>query len=109
MMAKSRRKWQAKKPASVNVAGTTSTKKHRSPTSNYEDVVFSVGTTKYAAIFQDVVSNLSLCVGTQNWKISTVLSKAMEDLENPVSVEPVRLVRQYMTGAGGAQVQKWRG
>ena len=29
----------------------------------------------------------------------------MEDLENPVFVEPVRPVRQYMTGEGGARVQ----
>ena len=29
----------------------------------------------------------------------------MEDLKNPVFVEPVRTVRQYMTGAGAAPVQ----
>ena len=45
-MAKARRKWQAKKPASGNAAGTTAMKKYRAPTSNYEDVVFSAGTTK---------------------------------------------------------------
>ena len=29
----------------------------------------------------------------------------MEDLENPVFMDPVQPVRQYMTGAGGARVQ----
>ena len=29
----------------------------------------------------------------------------MEELENPVLVKPVRPVRQYITGAGGARVQ----
>ena len=29
----------------------------------------------------------------------------MEYLENPVFLEPVRPVRQYMTGVGGARVQ----
>ena len=71
----------------------TYTKKFRAPASNYEDVVSSVGTTKDEALFQDLVTKRSLCVGTQNWKIFTVLSKAMEDLENPVFVEPVRTVR----------------
>ena len=80
-MAKARRKWQAKKPAPGNGARTTATKKYWAPTSNYEDVVFSASTTKYAALFQDVLTKLSLYVGTQNWKRSMVLSKAMEDQE----------------------------
>ena len=104
-MAKARRKWQAKKPVLGNSSGTTATKKYQAPTLNYEDVVLSADNTKDAALFQDVVSKLSLYVGTKNWKISTVLSKAMEDLENSVFVDTVRLVRQYMTGAGGARVQ----
>ena len=29
----------------------------------------------------------------------------MEDLENPVFMDPVQPVRQYMTGAGGARVK----
>ena len=92
-MVKARRKWQAKKPELGNGAGATTAKKYRAPIFKYEDVVLSLCTTKDAALFQDVVSKLSLCVGTQTWKRSTVLLKAMEDLENPVFVEPVRPVR----------------
>ena len=104
-MAKARRKWQAKKPASRNGARKTATKKYQAPMLNYKDFVFSVGTEKYVTLFQDVVIKISLCVRTQNWKRSTVLLKAMEDLENPVFVEPVRPVRQYMTVSGGERVQ----
>ena len=100
-MAKVIRKWQAKKPVLVNGAGTTATKTYWAPTLNDEDVVLSAGNTKDSAFFQDIITKLSLCVGTHNWEISTVRSKAMEDLEIPVFVEPLRPVRQYMTGAGG--------
>ena len=63
-MAKARRKWQAKKTALGNGDRTTAAKKYWDPMLNYEDVVFSAGTTKDAAIFEDVVSKLSLCIGT---------------------------------------------
>ena len=59
-MANARRKWQAKNPASVNGVGMTATKKYQAPTSKYEDVAFYAVTRKYAALFQDVVSKLSL-------------------------------------------------
>ena len=35
-----------------------------------------------------------------------VLLKAMEDLDNPVFVDPAWPVSQYMKGVGGARVQR---
>ena len=64
--------------------GTTSKKGFRSPTPGYEDDVFTAGSTKDAATFQDTMAKLSRCAGTQSWKRSDVLSKAIAMMKQPV-------------------------
>ena len=84
---------------------TQAKKKFTAPTPGYEDVYFTLGSTKDAAQFQETVNKLSRCVGTQSWKKASVLSKAMCNLVAPIYTAPTRPVRQYMTGAAGTRVQ----
>ena len=75
-----------------------STKKFTAPTPGLEDMFFSWGTPKDAAKFKETVSALARHVGTQPWKYSSLASKAMSSLLEPMIVEPDRLVREYWTG-----------
>ena len=76
---------------------TTSKTKYKAPTSGLEEVVFTWGTARDAAKYEEVKSKLSHHVGVQNWKFATETSKAMAGLEEPVFTKPVRPVREYWT------------
>ena len=76
---------------------TTSKTKYKAPTSGLEEVVFTWGTARDAAKYEEVKSELSHHVGVQNWKFATETSKAMAGLEEPVFTKPVRPVREYWT------------
>jgi hypothetical protein len=76
-------------------ATTTSKTKYKAPTSGLEEVVFTWGTARDAAKFEEVKSELSHHVGVQSWKYATEISKAMAELEEPAFIRPTRPVREY--------------
>ena len=71
------------------------TVKFTAPTSGLEDVVFTWGTAKDAAKFEDTVSELARHVGTSLWPQSSVASKAMSTLKSPEFQEPTIPAREY--------------
>ena len=90
-----RRRNTQKSDSRPDAQGGTSKKGFRAPTPGYEDDIFTAGSTKDAANFQDTLAKLSRCAGTQPWKRSDVLSKAIAMMERPVFVEPEKPVRKY--------------
>ena len=76
-------------------ATTTSKTKYKAPTSGLEEVVFTWGTARDAAKYEEVKSELSHHVGVQSWKHATETSKAMAGLEKPGFTKPIRPVREY--------------
>ena len=61
-------------------SGAASPRKFTAPTPGLEDVIFTWGTAKDAARFEETVNSLARHVGTQGWKYSSVASKAMSQL-----------------------------
>ena len=85
-------------------SGATTAKRFAVPTLGLKDVFFAWGTAKAAAKFEETVSALARHVGTQPWKHSSLASKAMSSLSEPVIAEPDRPVREYWTD--GTQTAK---
>ena len=79
-----------------SATGATTTKtKYKAPTSGLEEVVFTWGTARDAAKYEEVKSELSHHVGVQNWKFVTKTTKAMAGLAEPGFTKPDRPVREY--------------
>ena len=81
-------------------SGAASPRKFTAPTPGLEDVIFTWGTAKDAPRFEETVSSLVRHIGTQGWKHSSVVSKAMSRLALPVIVAPDRPVREYWANPG---------
>ena len=78
--------------------GTTATAGNfRGTTAGLEDVVFTHGTPKDAAVFEEVVKKLARHLGQQPWKEVSVLVTALQTLEEPVFVRPEEPKREYWT------------
>ena len=60
-----RRRNDRKSDSRGDTQGTANKKGFRAPTPGYEDDVFTAGSTKDAATFQDTLAKLSRCAGTQ--------------------------------------------
>ena len=69
--------------------------KHTAPTPGLEKVVFTHGTPQDAAVFEDVVKQVTNYLASQGWKGVSKLRKALESLKDPVLVEPTRPKREY--------------
>ena len=69
----------------------------RAPTSGYEDVIFSFGSAKDAATFEEVRVKLSRYVTVQSWRGATVAGTAMEDMMEPDLPAPVRPSKKMIT------------
>ena len=96
-MGKNKNKKGKRRTSGVGRAAAATTKKFTAPTQGLEDVYFSWGTAKDAAKFEETVSALARHVGTQPRKHSSLASKAMSSLSEPVIAEPNRPVREYWT------------
>ena len=81
--------------------GSAPTGGHTAPTPGLEKVVFTHGTPQDAANYEDVVKQVTKYLGSQNYKGVAKLRKALESLEKPVLVAPVRPVRKYWATADG--------
>ena len=69
--------------------GTTATAGNfKGTTPGHEDVVFTYGTPKDAAVFKEVVKKLARHLGQQPWKDVSVLVTALQMLEEPVFTRP---------------------
>ena len=75
--------------------GSESQGKHTAPTPGLEKVVFTHGTPRDAAVFEDVVKQVTNYLASQGWKGVSKLRKALESLEDPALVEPTRPEREY--------------
>ena len=75
--------------------GSGSQGKHTAPTPGLEKVVFTHGTPQDAAVFEDVVKQVTSYLASQGWKGVSKLRKALESLEDPTLVEPTRPEREY--------------
>ena len=75
--------------------GSESQGKHTAPTPGLEKVVFTHGTPRDAAVFEDVVKQVTSYLASQGWKGVSKLRKALESLEDPSLEEPVRPKRWY--------------
>ena len=78
-------------------SGAVAMKRFTAPTPGLKDVIFTWGTVKDAARFEDTVSSLARFVGTQYWKFSSMASKAMSTLSAPDIKTPICPVREYWT------------
>ena len=58
-------------------------------------MLFTRGTTRDAARFNDTLNTLARHVGVQAWSQSTVTAKAMIELVAPSWTEPVKPIRMY--------------
>ena len=94
-MGKNKNKKGKRRTSGVGRTADATTKKFTAPTQGLEDVYFSWGTAKDAVKFEETVSALARHVGTQPWKHSSLASKAMSSLSEPVIAEPDRPVRKY--------------
>ena len=92
--------YHAKRSAVAVPASTTSTNDYRAPTVGLEDMVFTIGKTKYAAIFKVVKKELGKHFATQSWSDATDAARAFKILEEPIyndpteSELPLRLLKQ---------------
>ena len=78
--------------------GTTATAGgFKGTTPGNEDVVFTHGTPKDAAVFEEVVKKLARWLGQQPWKEVSVLVTALHTLEAPVFTRPEEPKRKYWT------------
>ena len=64
---------------------------YQARTIGYEDVLYSHGTTKAAALFEKVNTKLARYVSMQSWTGATVAGRAMERMAEPEIVKPVPL------------------
>ena len=96
-MGKGKNKKGKRRTSGLGRTAAANTKKFTAPTPGLENACFSWGTAKDAAKFKETVSALARHVGTQPWKHSSLASKAMSSLSEPVIAEPVRPVREYWT------------
>ena len=76
-------------------SGAASPRKFTAPTPGLEDVIFTWGTAKDGARFEETVNSLARHVGTQGWKYSSVALKAMSQLAPHIITAPNRPVREY--------------
>ena len=83
-MGKKARRTRQRNTAGSGGSSAATPKKFTAPTPGFEDVIFTWGTVKDAARFEETVSHLARFVGTQSWKLSSVASKAMSALTAPV-------------------------
>ena len=77
--------------------GSESQGKHTAPTPGLEKVVFTHGTPRDAAVFEDVVKQVTSYLASQGWKGVSKLRKALESLEDPNLEEPTRPEPWYWT------------
>ena len=56
----------------------------KAPTVGLESAVFSIGSTRNAAAFEETKSKLSRYVGTQSWRGSALAALAIEKLAVPL-------------------------
>ena len=75
------------------------------PTAGLELVYFTAGSTKDVVEFKDTVEKLLRHVATTAWKQSSIPSKAMKELKDPVFPMPVRPVRVYISGTSSSAVE----
>ena len=65
----------------------------KASTPGLKTAIFTTGSAKDAAQFEEVKLKLSRYVGTQSWKGAHVVAQAMELLEEPVFIKPMRPVK----------------
>ena len=75
-----------KKPAEAG--GSTTATSHKARTPGLEDVVFTFGKAKDAAVFENTKDQLVRYVATQSWKHASDASRALETLTAPRYTEP---------------------
>ena len=61
---------------------------YEAPTAGYEDVLYAHSTSKAAALFLTVNTNLSCYVSVQSWGGATIAGEAMEKLVEPTLIKP---------------------
>ena len=78
-------------------SGGTATGIFTAPTSGLEDVKFASGTPESAATYEKSLEQLTNYLRTQPWKGVSVLTQAIERMENLVLPEPEEPERKYYT------------
>ena len=92
-MAKSSRPRRSKRggnktSSESNVSSNDSGGGYTAPTVGYEDILYSHGTTKAAAMFATVNTKLARYVSVQSWTGATIAGTAMEKLVEPTLSAP---------------------
>ena len=65
------------------------------PTSGLEDVLFSHGMARDAAVYEETKREITRYLGTQAWKDVSALTKALEWMEAPESAKPEEPKRMF--------------
>ena len=80
--------------------GSAASAKFSAPTAGYEDKVFTHGTARDAAVYEEVLKHLKRYLGTQPWREIDQLTKAIASLEAPAYVKPEKPKRLFYLGEG---------
>ena len=89
-----------KKSEPENSSPMTMEKTFRAPTKWYEDILFTLGTSKDAALFTDTIEQLPRYVATLGCNQASALAKVMTYLKDPALVSPAIPTRTYLRGLG---------